>query len=110
MVCNGIFCGGQLSKYMATINGKNAFMGDYITANIGAPPRNGIFWLKKVWNFRTQGHFQPSTKKPLDYIHCKIFLSKLNNPVCDSAPSPKEYSLSVLLMVRCVFDNLVLFP
>ena len=48
MVCNGIFCGGQLSKYMATINGKNAFMGDNITANIGAPPRNGIFWLKKV--------------------------------------------------------------
>ena len=35
----------QLSKFVTTINGDgNTFMGDGITANIGAPPRNGNYY------------------------------------------------------------------
>ena len=35
----------QLSKFATTINGDgNTFMGDGITANIGAPPRNGNYY------------------------------------------------------------------
>ena len=56
----------QLSKFATTINGNgNTFMGDGITANIGAPPRNGNYLLKKVRNFRIQRHFQPPTKNAI---------------------------------------------
>ena len=42
----------QLSKFVTAINGNgNTFVGDGITANIGAPPRNGNYLLKKVRNF-----------------------------------------------------------
>ena len=38
----------DLSKFTSTINGHgNTFVGDGITANIGAPPRNGNYLLKK---------------------------------------------------------------
>ena len=57
---------GQLSKFATTINGNgNTFMGDGITANIGAPPTNGNYLLKKVRNFRIQRHFQPPTKNAI---------------------------------------------
>ena len=38
----------ELSKFRTTINGHgNTFVGDGITANIGAPPRNGNYLFKK---------------------------------------------------------------
>ena len=56
----------QLSKFATTINGNGkTFMGDGITANIGAPPTNGNYLLKKVRNFRIQRHFQPPTKNAI---------------------------------------------
>ena len=39
------------------------FIGDSISANIGDPPRDGNYLLKKVGNFRMQRHSQPPTKK-----------------------------------------------
>ena len=63
-----------------------------------------------VGNFRIQGHFQrPTQKASRLYTLQDIFKIKRttklfkfkSNPVCDSAPSPKVYSLSVLLIFFC---------
>ena len=62
----------QLSKFATTINGNgNTFIGDGITANIGAPPRNGNYLLKKKsGTLEYSATFNHQPKTPSDYIHC----------------------------------------
>ena len=96
------------------------FIGDSISANIGDPPRDGNYLLKKVGNFRMQRHFQPPTKKAIRLYALRDILFQIkratkihnfrSNPICDSAPSSTCIHYPFDVLIRCVVDNSVLFP